>query len=74
MSDSQYSSNGGGGGDESTDAGSRTDKQYSVRQKRHNLSGIDHLDVNIKDTDAVQYIETAGPDPDDPLNLGQWIV
>ncbi|XP_031639031.1 zinc finger protein 431-like [Contarinia nasturtii] len=75
MSDSQFSSSGGGGGgagDESTDAGNRPDKQFLVRQKRHNLTGIDHLDVNIKDS-HVTYIETAGTDPDDPLNLEQMV-
>lgn len=68
MSDSQFSSNGG----EATDAENR-EKPFSVRQKRGNLSSIDELSVNMKDRDAVAYIETTDGDPHDPLNLEQYV-
>lgn len=63
ISDSQFSGN----GNESTDASNRADKQFLVRQKRQNLTGIDDLAVNMKNSDAVTYIETTEADPDDPL-------
>lgn len=69
MSDSQFSSN----GVDSTDTDNR-DKQFLVRHKRQNLTTIDELSANMKDTDAVAYIETSEGDPDDPLNLEQMCV
>lgn len=70
MSDSQFSGNGA----ESTDASNRSDKQFLVQQKRQNLSGIEELTANMKDSDAVTYIETTENDPDDPLSLEQICV
>lgn len=69
MSDSQFSSN----GVESTDTDNR-DKQFLVRQKHQNLTAINDLSINMKDTDTVAYIETSEGDPDDPLNLEQICV
>lgn len=69
MSDSQFSGNGA----DSTDT-NRVDKEFLVRQKRPNLTGIDDLTVNMKDSDAVTYIETTETDPDDPLSLEQICV
>lgn len=66
MSDSQLSGNGA----DSTDASSRANKEFLVRQKRQNLTDIHDLD--IKDSDA--YIETTETDPDDPLSLEQICV
>lgn len=68
MSDSQFSGN----GNETSDSTSRVDKQFLIRQKRQNLTGIDDLTDNMKDADAVAYIETS--DPDDPLNLERICV
>lgn len=70
MSDSQFSGNGA----ESTETNNRADKRFLMRQKRPNLTGIDDLSVNMKDSDAVTYIETTETDPDDPLNLQQICV
>lgn len=70
MSDSQFSGNGA----ESTDTNNRSDKQFLVRQKRQNLTDIDDLGVNMKESDAVTYIETTVSDSDDPLNLEQICV
>lgn len=70
MSDSQFSGN----GNETSDSSNRTDKQFIIRQKRQNLTSIDDLSDNIKDTDTVAYIETSEVDPDDPLNLEQICV
>lgn len=70
MSDTQFSGN----GTESTDRDMASDAKYLVRQKRQNLSGMDDLAVDIKDTDTVTYIETNETDPDDPLSLEQICV
>lgn len=69
MSDSQFSGNGA----ETTDSDSRAEKQFIMRQK---LTTIDELSANMKDTDAVSYIETTDADAetDDPLNLDQICV
>lgn len=63
MSDSQFSGN----GNETNDSTNR----LSVRQKRQNLTAIDDLTDNMKDTDTVAYIETTEVDP---LNLEQICV
>lgn len=73
MSDTQFSGN----GNESTDRDNVTENKYLLRQKRQNLTSIDDLAVDMKDTDAVAYIETTETDPDDPddpLSLEQICV